>query len=239
MGISQTQLESNENMLGAGLMQHLKSYIQLFVSETAALQNVDIEALSTKVGQIIDTVDGDPDSEGYQQFQGLLNDVTALKADNTTNKQRLLAVETALNTLEAAWKAEVARVESESKARDAALGVRIDGVETTIADYASARINKDVEHDGKIAALEAGQATIIESIQAEVQRALAKEAVLNDSIAANKADIDAIKVREADYATRDNVGSGMAAFCTGAIGEIWKGRVMPTGLPMPDGTISA
>lgn len=232
MGISQTQLETNESLLGAGLIQHLKSYINLFVSETAALQDIDISALSAKVTEIVNVVDGDPNSEGYQAFQGLLTDVATLKTDNTSNKARLTAVETALNVMDAAWKAEIARVEAESKNRDTALGLRIDGVQATIVEYAAARTAKDVEHDGAIAALQASLQTIIADLAAEVTRAVAKEAELQAAINANTADIDAIKAREADYATRANVDSGFAAFCRGAAAELWTGRTVPAGLPV-------
>ena len=228
---TQNQLETNEALLGAGLMQHLKEYIKLYVNNAASLQDIDITALSNQVSQIISVVDGDPESEGYQAFQGLLSDVAALKTDNTSNKSRLNAVEAALNVMDAAWKAEILRVESESKARDTALSNRIDNVEQTITDYAATRLAKDVEHDGKIAALEAGQATIVASIQAEVARALAKETELKASITANTAEIDAIKAREADYATRPNVDSAFASFCTGAVTELWVGMTQPAGLP--------
>lgn len=228
---TQTQLETNESLLGAGLMQHLKSYIQLFVSETAALQDVDISDLSTKVSAIINVIDGDPESEGYQIFQGIVSDVADLKATSGSNTTRITAVETALNAMDTAWRAEIARAESESKTRDTALGVRIDGVEATIAAYAAARTAKDVEHDSAIAGLQAAQQTIIDDLAAEVTRAVAKEQELQAAITANTAEIDAIKQREVDYATRGNVDSGFAAFCTGAVGELWAGRTMPAGLP--------
>lgn len=228
---TQTQAENNESLLGQSLIQHLKAYIQTFVSEQASLQDVDIEALSAKVTQIINVVDGDPESEGYQAFQGLLTDVANLKTDNTSNKSRLTAVETALNEMDTAWKAEIARVESESKTRDTALGVRIDGIEAQIAQYAATRLEKDTDHDGRLATLEAFKTNISTLLQQEIDRALAKEAELQSAINDNTTEIDAIKAREADYATRANVDSGFVAFCNGAVTELWAGRTMPTGLP--------
>lgn len=231
MTISQNQMETNEGLLGAGLMQHLKSYIQLFVSEQAGLQDVDIDALSAKVTSILSVVDGDPDSEGYQAFQSIIDDVALLKTDNSSNKTRLTAVETALTAIDAAWQAEIARVETESKSRDTALGLRIDTVEGQIAQYAASRLEKDTEHDGKIATLEAFKANITQLLNEEVARAVAKEAELQASINANTDEIDAIKVQNAAFATRANVDSGFAAFCTGAVDELWAGRTRPEGLP--------
>lgn len=230
---NQTQIENNEMLLGAGLMQHLKSYIQLFVAQTAGLQDIDITELSNKIAQITDVIDGDNTSEGFQQFQGLLSDVSNLKTDNNANKTRLTAVEAALAAMDAAWKAEIARVETESKARDTALGLRIDGVQSDIATYAAARLAKDIEHDGAIAALEAAKTSLISNLEAEVNRALAKEAALQASINANASEIDAIKTRELDYATRGNVDSAFAKFCQGAEAELWAGNsfTKPAGLP--------
>lgn len=231
MPITQNQMETNEGLLGAGLMQHLKSYIQLFVSEQAGLQDVDIEALSAKVTSILGVVDGDPDSEGYQAFQSILDDVVLLKTDNSSNQTRLTAVETALTAIDAAWQAEIARVETESKSRDTALGLRIDTVEGQISQYAASRLEKDTEHDGKIATLEAFKANITQLLNEEVARAVAKEAELQESINANADEIDAIKTQNATFATRSNVDSGFAAFCTGATNELWAGRTRPEGLP--------
>ena len=228
---TQIAIESNEGLLGAALMQHLKSYIQLFVSETAALQDVDIGALSNKVTQIIGVVDGDPTSEGYQAFQGLLADVGALKTDNTSNKSRLTAVEASLLAIDAAWKAEIARVEAESKDRDTALGLRIDGIQTQNAQYAATRLEKDTEHDGRLATLEAFKVTVSKLLTEEINRALTKEAELQAAINANAAEINAIKGREADYATRSNVDSTFVKFCQGAETELWSGRTKPDGLP--------
>lgn len=228
---TQAQIEQNEALLGAGLMQHLKSYIQLYVSQKAALQDVDITELSSKIAQIVSVIDGDPASEGYQAFQGLLSDVATLKTDNTSNKQRLTAVESALLAMDSAWRAEIARVETESKARDNALGARIDALQTSVSEYAAARLAKDLEHDGAIAALEAAKTTIIQNLQAEVARALSREAELNEAINANTAEINAIKGREQHYATRANVDSGFAAFCNGAVTELWSGLTQPAGLP--------
>ena len=228
---TQAQVENNEGLLGAGLIQHLKSYINLFVSEQVALTNVDLGALSAKIAEIVNIVDGDPDSEGYQAFQGLLTDVSGLKTDNTSNKSRLTAVEAALSAMDTAWRAEIARVELEAQGRDTALDLRIDGVQADIANYAAARLAKDTEHDGAIAALTAAKDTLIATLTAEVNRAVAKEGELQASINANTVDINAIKVREADYATRSNVDSGFAAFCTGAATELWAGRTQPEGLP--------
>lgn len=227
----QNAIETNEGLLGAGLIQHLKSYINLFVSEQVAMTNVDLGALSAKIAEIVNIVDGDPASEGYQAFQGLLTDVSGLKTDNSSNKTRLTAVEAALTAMDVAWKAEIARVEAESKARDTALGLRIDTVQSDISTYAAARIAKDAEHDGAIAALQAAKDTIITNLQGEVTRALAKETALNAAILANTAEIDGIKNREADYATRSNVDSAFVKFCQGAETELWAGRTKPAGLP--------
>lgn len=228
---TQVQMEANEAILGAGLMQHLKEYIKVFVSKEAALQNVDISALTAKVTQIIDVVDGDPNSEGYQAFQGLLSDVAALKGDNTSNKSRLTAVEAQLGVIDAAWRAEIQRVETESKARDTALGLRIDGVEGQIAQYAATRLEKDTEHEGRLATLESFKTSISGLLQDEVNRALAKEAELQAAINANSDEIDGIKGREVNYATRANVDSGFVSFCIGAKDELWKDEDMPAGLP--------
>lgn len=230
---TQGQIETNEGLLGGALIQHLKSYIQLFVSETAGLQDVDIAALSAKVTEIVGIVDGNEESEGYQAFQGLLSDVATLKTDNTSNKARLTAVETALNAMDVAWKAAIAAMDTAYKAADTALGLRIDGVETTIAAYAAARLAKDVEHDSAIAALEAAKDTLVTNLATEVTRALAKEALLQGEIDAAELRLDAVELQAQDFATRGNVDSAFVKFCQGAETELWTGNSFskPAGLP--------
>lgn len=233
MAISQTSMESNEALLGGQLMIHMKSYIKLFIAEQNDLQNTDTQALAAKISEITSIIDGDPDSEGYQAFQGLLDDVSSLKADNTSNKTRLTAVETALNAVDQAWQAEILRVENESKSRDAALGGRIDTVEASIAQYAAARLDKDTEHDGKIATLEAFKDNVTLLLQQEIDRALAKEAELQSAITANTESIDTLNTQMAERPTRMNVDSGFVAFCQGAETELWADRSdKPAGLPV-------
>lgn len=231
MTISQTQLETNEGLLGAQLMTHLKSYISLFVANSSGLQDIDIAALSAQVAEVTKVLDGDPESEGYQAFQSLLTDIATLKGDNTTNQSRLTAAESALNTMDTLMQQEFARVESESKSRDALIGQRIDGIQQTMAKAGAERLLKDNEHDGKISALEAFRTNMEAALTAEVNRALEKEAELKSSIDANTGEIDVLKQQANTFATRENVSSGMLAFCQGAEKEMWKDTPKPSDVP--------
>lgn len=161
-----SQVQSNENVLGAVLIAHLKEYIQLFMQDSFDLQQIDINDLTQKITNLNNVLDGDNTSEGFQIFMQLQQAVQNLQSSDAAQAAAITNLQSALATATADLTARINQVESDAQAARDAINARVSTLENQHTAFVQATLAKDntqdttlANHETRITALEASQAT--------------------------------------------------------------------------------
>lgn len=141
---------------------HLNSLIKAIVQKSIDLQNVDLDAVRKKVAALDALLDGDPNSEGFQQFLALKENISLLQSNDATHQSAIAALQNDVNNTltqrldQLAAEGSIARKE---------LDDRITQLTTQHNNFVAQQIAKNLEYDNtvldhtnKIVALETAKA---------------------------------------------------------------------------------
>lgn len=237
--LTHAQAATNEGFLGGALIEHLKAYINLFVSEQVDLVDVDLDKLQQKIVALDKLLDGDPSKEGYQVFETLRQTVAGLVTENADQQAKLDALTTTMNGMRDDLTARINQVETEAQQARDLTNKKVAELEEQHNAHVQVTLEKDnaqdkklAEQAGKIEGLETEQGNIKQALAAEANRAQQAEKANADATTANTQRIDTINTQLPKLASHENVDACFVAFTAGAIAKLWQGRTQPEGLPV-------
>jgi uncharacterized phage infection (PIP) family protein YhgE len=212
--------------------------IEAVVNERADLHNIDFEKVKSTVAAVETLLDGNKDSEGFQNFLALLARLTAVETTVAETSASLANLLTLVNTEVAGLKQITTDLAAAFQTGLDALKVRVTTLEDNATTAAAARLLKDNEHDGKIATLEQTAVNTVTALGSEVTSRVAAVKVNTDALQVEKERIDATEAKAETFITRQERSDNAKAGGQAKINTLWGDRIRPAGLPNTDGSVS-
>lgn len=205
MALTKTQLTTEMQRLGALQANHIVAYIDGIVNGVMDITTAELEALKTAKNALMDLLDGDNATEGFQNFLALTSKVNAIELKGNDNAANIAALQALLTTTSEELTAQIEGVDTAAANARAEITARIDAHIAAYEVFKADRIAKQSATDAAIAEQQAK----IEALEAKRLLNEARISTLETDNTANKAAIAGLR---ADLtATVDALNAQIAA----------------------------
>lgn len=123
---------------------HLNHLIQAIVQKSIDLQNVDLDSVRKRVAALDTLLDGDPDSEGFQQFLALKESISLLQSNDATHQSAIAALQNDVNNT---LTQRLDQLAAEGSTARKELDDRITQLTTQHNNFVAQQTAKNLEHD--------------------------------------------------------------------------------------------
>lgn len=166
--------------------EHLVALIHGIAKGYLNLADIDLQKLAEKVSAVNNILDGDPNSEGFQNFIILQQKVDALEGTSSENTQ---AIQSLQNTINNVIHAKLDEIAEEGRTARAQLDSRISQLSNQHSSHVASQTLKNADYDDKLTDHENRVKTL------EAARALHLQKIddLEVKVNQNSSDLDQLK----------------------------------------------
>lgn len=192
--MNQDTLKNEISLDLQNVSKHLVALIQGIAKGYLDLADIDLQKLSEKINAVDTILDGDPDSEGFQNFIVLQQKVVALEGSNAEHTQSIQLLQNAVDNV---ITSRINEIEAEGRSARKQLDDRISQIVKQHNDHVAAQSLKNSDYDSKLTNNESRLTAL------EAARALHLQKIDDLENTANKhgSDIQQLKQKATDLAT--------------------------------------